>query len=216
MFTGIIEEIGIVKQISRGLRSAALSITANAIFADLAIGNRFEVDVASLTASASGETWFSADVMPETLAKSALGALAVGSCVNLERAMSANGRFGGHIVTGHIDGMGEITALRRDENAIWIDIAADKTILRYIVQKGSVAIDGISLTVAATSPSTFAVSIIPHTARETTLVDKKMGNMVNIEVDILGKYVEKLLTGKQNEKQSALTMDFLAQHGFGG
>jgi riboflavin synthase len=138
---------------------------------------------------------FTADVMPETFERSGLSQLKPGEKVNLERAMAADGRFGGHIVSGHIDGTGKITALRRDGNAVWFTIEADAELLRYIVTKGSIAIDGISLTVARKDSGSFQVSIIPHTLAATALSGKKAGDQVNLETDIIGKYVEGLLGG---------------------
>ena len=158
---------------------------------------------------------FTADVMHETLNRSSLGSLTAGSRVNLERAMAANGRFGGHIVSGHIDGTGTITALRQDDNAVWYTISASPELLRYIVEKGSIAIDGISLTVAAVGESWFSISAIPHTVAVTTLGEKRPGDTVNLENDVIGKYVEKLLRPQpQPEAKSFLTLEFLAQNGF--
>ena len=153
--------------------------------------------------------------MHETLNRSSLGDLTIGSHVNLERAMAANGRFGGHIVSGHIDGTGKITDIHRDDNAIWYTVEAPPTLLRYIVEKGSITIDGISLTVAKVNTSSFAVSIIPHTAAVTILGEKKVGNIVNLETDIIGKYVEKLLQPQEDTPPSGgITMEFLINNGF--
>ena len=151
--------------------------------------------------------------MPETFRRTGLGGLHPGSQVNLERAIAADGRFGGHIVTGHIDGTGTVTSLRREGNAVWVTISAAPELLSGIVEKGSIAIDGISLTVAAVTDRDFSVSIIPHTGAQTTLLDRKAGDTVNLETDILGKYVARLL-GREAPKPSGITMEFLAQHGF--
>ena len=151
--------------------------------------------------------------MAETLRRSALGSLTSGSRVDLERAMPADGRFGGHIVSGHIDGTGVIQSMRQEGNAVWVTITAPASILRGIVEKGSIAIDGISLTVAAVDDVSFSVSIIPHTGGQTILLDKKAGDMVNLENDIIGKYVERFLQ-PQAKPESAITMEFLAKHGF--
>lgn len=168
-----------------------------------------------LTATTVDGSGFTADVMHETLNRSSLGSLTVGSHVNLERAMAANGRFGGHIVSGHIDGTGTITALRKDDNAVWYTISASQELLRYIVEKGSIAIDGISLTVAEVGESWFSISAIPHTVAVTTLGEKRPGDTVNLENDVIGKYVEKLLRPQPQETaKSSLTLEFLAQHGF--
>ena len=149
-----------------------------------------------LTVTSLGSSSFTADVMAETLRRSSLGSLSVGNGVNLERAMAADGRFGGHLVSGHIDGTGTISKMQKEENAVWVHIQANSEILNLIVEKGSIAIDGISLTVAGVSDSEFSVSVIPHTAKETTLLSKKAGDTVNLENDIIGKYVQKLLGGR--------------------
>ncbi len=152
--------------------------------------------------------------MNETLLRSSLGELRIGSRVNLERAMAANGRFGGHIVSGHIDGTGIITDIKNDGIAVWYTITAGKSILRYTVEKGSIAVDGISLTVAKVSERDFSVSVIPHTASKTILSDKKPGDTVNLENDIIGKYVEKLTRPNDGHPNRGITMDFLNKHGF--
>ena len=215
MFTGIIEEIGTVVQLDRGPRSARLTIAGQVIFSDLKLGDSVAVNGVCLTASAISSPQFTADVMPETLGRSALGALRPGNRVNLERALPANGRFGGHMVMGHIDGMGKVTELRRDDNAIWVKVEAGGDILRYLIPKGSIAIDGISLTVAQLEENGFSVSIIPHTAELTTLTQRRPGDLVNLEVDLLGKYVERLLQLSNPEPaKSGITADFLAKHGY--
>ncbi len=196
MFTGIIEEIGTVDAIRKGARSAVLVIRGNKIFSDLKIGDSVATNGVCLTATEITGKTFSADVMNETLSRSTLGKLRPGSPVNLERAMAADGRFGGHMVAGHVDGTGKILHIRRDDNAIWYTILADPEIMRYIVEKGSIAIDGISLTVAAVERDNFSVSVIPHTAAETTLSGKKIGDAVNLENDMVGKYIEKFVQPK--------------------
>lgn len=206
MFTGIIEEVGIVRQI----RTGVLTIAAKKVLSDVHTGDSIAVNGTCLTVCAHDADSFSADVMPETMRRTNLGALKAGSRVNLERAMPADGRFGGHIVSGHIDGTGTVRSLRQEGNAVWVTVAADSALLRYIVEKGSIAIDGISLTVAKVTAQDFAVSIIPHTGAETTLLQRKAGDAVNLECDIVAKYVEKLC-GKSSGGMSA---DFLAQHGF--
>ncbi len=213
MFTGIIEEVGRVQAVRRGARSAVLQIAANTVTADLNIGDSVAVNGVCLTVTELTSGGFAADVMPETLSRSNLGALAPGGRVNLERALAANGRFGGHIVSGHIDGVGRVQATRRDDNAIWYEIAAAPQLLRYVVEKGSIAVDGISLTVARVNAAGFAVSVIPHTAAATTLTERRAGDSVNLECDILAKYVEKLLA-PQAMPQSGLTREFLREHGF--
>ena len=213
MFTGIIEEIGQVKTVRRGGRSAVLAISAPLITTGLNIGDSVAVNGVCLTATAITGGSFSADAMPETLSRSTLGSLAPGSRVNLERAMAANGRFGGHIVSGHIDGTAKLTALRRDDNAIWCELAAEPRLLRYIIEKGSVAIDGVSLTVADLTPGGFAVSIIPHTAGMTTLGSRRVGDTLNLECDIIGKYVERLLS-PATPAEGGVTAELLSKYGF--
>lgn len=215
MFTGIVEEVGTIRAIRRGAHSSVLSIQAKTVLSDLSIGDSVAVNGVCLTAVSKDSSGFSADVMHETLNRSSIGALTVGSRVNLERAMAADGRFGGHIVSGHIDGTGTIAALRRDDNAVWYTVKADSTLLRYIVEKGSIAIDGISLTVASVEADRFSVSLIPHTASVTILGEKRPGDVVNLETDIIGKYVERLMQPKHPvQPQSKITLEFLAQNGF--
>lgn len=215
MFTGIVEETGVLRAIRRGAHSSVLSIGADTVLSDLRIGDSVAVNGVCLTATGKDSGGFTADVMHETLDRSSLGSLAVGSRVNLERAMAAGGRFGGHIVSGHIDGTGTITALRRDDNAVWYTVEAAPALLRYIVEKGSITMDGISLTVAAVEARRFSVSVIPHTAAVTILGEKRPGDTVNLETDIIGKYVEKLLQPREDPSPaSGLTLEFLAQNGF--
>lgn len=215
MFTGIIEELGTVERVTRGRVSAVIAIRAEHILSDLKIGDSVAVNGVCLTATGLTGHGFTADVMHETLDRSALAGLGPGSRVNLERAMAANGRFGGHIVAGHVDGVGTIAAIEQDDNAIWFTITAPAQVLRYVVEKGSIAIDGISLTVARVETDRFAVSVIPHTAAVTLLGQRRTGDRVNLESDIIGKYVERLLRPAPEEKgQSRLTMEFLTQHGF--
>lgn len=211
MFTGIIEEIGEIRQIRMGSTSCVLTVAAKKILSDVHIGDSIAVNGTCLTVCRFDGGSFSADVMPETMRRTNLGKLAPGSPVNLERAMAANGRFGGHIVSGHVDGTGMVKSLHREENAVWITIAADTAILRYIVEKGSIAVDGISLTVARVTAQDFAVSVIPHTGEETTLLHRKTGDVVNLECDIIAKYVEKLLSPQKSGK---ISPQFLAEHGF--
>lgn len=219
MFTGIIEEIGHIEAIEKGNRSAKLVIAANKILQDIQLGDSIAVNGICLTACRIAKSNFTADVMAETMNRSNLGNLKKGSAVNLERAMPANGRFGGHIVSGHVDGIGTIIDFKKDENAVWVTIKTNANLLKYIVEKGSIAIDGISLTVAYVDDSCFKVSIIPHTADETILLHKKTGDSVNLECDIIGKYVEKLLYYNQQQQteqknQKGITLEFLQQNGF--
>ena len=199
MFTGIIEDIGTVKAIQRGAKSVVLTIQSDKIMKDVSLGDSIAVNGVCLTATSIGKDFFTADVMPETMNRSSLGNLKAGSPVNLERAMPADGRFGGHIVSGHIDGTGIISGIERDDNAVWYTVKTDKDILKYIVEKGSIAIDGISLTVAYVDDNEFKVSIIHHTLKQTILGFKKQGDKVNLENDIIGKYVERLLSFKSEK-----------------
>ena len=215
MFTGIIEELGTVERVTRGRVSAVIAIRAEHILSDLKIGDSVAVNGVCLTATGLTGHGFTADVMHETLDRSALGALSVGSHVNLERAMAADGRFGGHIVSGHIDGTGTISAIRKDDNAIWYTVEAAPSLLRYIVEKGPITIDGVSRTVAAAGETWFSISGIPHTVAVTILGEKRSGDTVNLETDIIGKYVEKLLRPQsETRQQSKITLEFLAENGF--
>ena len=213
MFTGIVEELGTVRRVLPGARAGKIVIGAKKVLEDVHIGDSIAVNGVCLTVVAASADEFTADVMPETLRKSGLGTLKVGDPVDLERAMAANGRFGGHIVSGHIDGMGRIVETRPEENAVVVTISAPPEILALIVEKGSIAIDGISLTVAATTRTTFSVSLIPHTAAETVLLKKRAGDVVNLENDIVGKYVQKLL-GNAPGVSSGLTLEYLQANGF--
>ena len=217
MFTGIIEEVGTIKQIARGQHSAVLTIQAQTVLEGTKLGDSIAVNGICLTVTRLLEDAFTADVMHETLNRSSLSRLTVGNAVNLERAMAANGRFGGHIVAGHVDGVGTISNIRRDDTAVWYTVQAAPAILRYVVEKGSIAIDGISLTVAKVEEEGFQVSVIPHTGEETTLLEKVPGDPVNLENDVIGKYVERLLGIKKSEeekKESGITMEFLQEFGF--
>lgn len=193
MFTGIIEEVGTIRQVQRGAASAVLHIQASRILCDIKIGDSIAVNGICLTVTSFHQKGFTADVMHETLDRSSLSRAKPGSHVNLERAMAADGRFGGHIVSGHVDGTGRIHKIFRDDNAIWYSIRTSPPLLRYIVEKGSVAIDGISLTVAKVDALSFSISAIPHTVAVTTLHERQIGDLVNVETDIIGKYVERFL-----------------------
>ena len=220
MFTGIIEEVGTIKKIQSGSHSAVLTIAAQKVLSDVHIGDSIAVSGICLTVTRAAHTDFTVDVMHETLDRSVLGSLKIGSAVNLERAVQLGGRLGGHIVAGHIDGTGTIADIQKDDNAVWFNIQTTPQILRYIVEKGSIAIDGISLTVATVSNSSFSVSVIPHTAACTTLCQRKKGEAVNLENDCVGKYIEKLMQPKPDTKadnkkvNSGLTMDFLKKYAF--
>ena len=232
MFTGIIEEVGIIRHIARGRDSAVLTIAATTVLEGTKIGDSIAVNGICLTVTSLGTDQFTADVMHETLNRSSLSRLRVGSAVNLERAMPATGRFGGHIVAGHVDGVGSIDRIRRDANAVWFTILARPEILRYVVEKGSITIDGTSLTVATVDATGFSVSTIPHTLAHTNLGTRRRGDLVNLEADIVGKYIEKLLRPmpgngtSQNgtagagsdatgaSASSGITRDMLTRYGF--
>ncbi len=216
MFTGIIEEVGTVRRVLSGGTAGEISVRAAAVLEGTHIGDSIAVNGVCLTVTGMTGDGFTADVMPETLRRTNLGRLNSDSRVNLERAMAAGGRFGGHIVSGHIDGVGTIRSMRREENAVWVTIAAPTPILRLIVEKGSIAIDGVSLTVAEVTSETFSVSIIPHTGAQTILLSKRPGEQVNLENDVVGKYVQRLLEPYQTEtpKSGGITEEFLMQYGF--
>lgn len=219
MFTGLVEEVGTLQGLQTGPKTCILTIGCRKVLEGTEIGDSIMTNGVCLTVTSLGGTYFTADVMNETLARSDLGDLRPGSPVNLERAMPADGRFGGHIVSGHIDGTGTILSIREDANAVWFTVGADKALLDYVVEKGSIAMDGISLTVAAVTDQNFSVSLIPHTRAVTNLASKKVGDPLNLETDIIGKYVEKFVSLRQDraaepEKSSGLTMEFLQQNGF--
>ena len=210
MFTGIIEEVGKIKNIQGGT-NYKLTIAASKILEDIHLGDSIAVNGICLTAISWDNGSFTVDVMRETLERTSLHRLRAGSFVNLERALAANGRFGGHIVSGHIDGTGEIINIRRDANAVWYKIKTSEKIMEFIIEKGSIAIDGISLTVAKVDRSTFYVSVIPHTLENTILLRKKTGDIVNLENDIVGKYIKSFTDKNSN---SPLCESFLKSNGF--
>lgn len=212
MFTGIIEEIGKIKAIRRGSKSVELEIEATKVLEGTRVGDSIATNGVCLTVTKLGSNQFSADVMPETMHRSSLGILKPGDRVNLERALCLNSRLGGHLVAGHVDGVGKIIDKKRDDNAIWLTVSASSDILHYIIEKGSITIDGVSLTVAYVDRSVFKVSIIPHTQEETTLISKQVGAVVNLENDMIAKYVEKLL-GAHNP-EGGLSLEFLQANGF--
>ncbi len=221
MFTGIIEELGTVERMGGG----SLVIGAKKVLTDVEVGDSISVNGICLTVTSFDSRHFTADVMPETVRRTSLSELRQGSPVNLERALTLSSRLGGHIVSGHIDGTGTIVSMKEEGNAVLMKVAADAAILRGIVEKGSVALDGISLTVAAVTDEDFTVSLIPHSREVTNLSTKKKGSLINIENDIIGKYVEKMMQGaylpeaegkppKAKEAASKLTRAFLLENGF--
>lgn len=193
MFTGIIEEVGKVKSVIPGVRSFTLEVEADKVLEGTLVGDSIATNGVCLTVTRLTDHGFTADVMPETVRRTSLGSLRKGSPVNLERALQLSSRLGGHLVSGHIDGTGRIASLRQDDNAIWMTIECSSELLRYIIEKGSITIQGVSLTVAGVDAHSFSVSLIPHTQEVTTLHTLRVGDVVNLENDIIAKYVEKLL-----------------------
>lgn len=223
MFTGIIEEIGRIVSIKKGPQSLVLTIGGNIIFSDLKIGDSVAVNGVCLTATTIGNKQFTADVMPESISMTTFTNLKVNQLVNLERAMIANGRFGGHIVAGHVDGTGRVTNIERKDNAVIFTIAAAKSVMDYIIYKGSIAIDGISLTIMNRTENTFSVSIIPHTLGETVLGNANIGTEVNLETDIAGRYIRHFMNlgpaddqySKEQASKSTKSMEsLLIENGF--
>lgn len=215
MFTGLIEEIGKVHSIVKSAKSARITIKAKKVLEDIKLGDSICTNGVCLTVTCFDSEKFTVDVMAETMRRSNLENLSKGDEVNLERALRLSDRLGGHIVSGHIDGIGKIENYTKEDNAVWITVAAPPDILKYIVQKGSITIDGVSLTVAYLDDEKFKVSIIPHTKDATTLIRKNIGNEVNLECDMVGKYIEKFM--KYEDKPSVkkgIDIDFLNRHGF--
>ena len=211
MFTGIIEEVGTVTAIERGAQSARFTIGARAVTGDTQIGDSITVNGACLTVVEMTPDHVAFDAVYETLQRTALGALAIGDPVNMERSLAANGRFDGHIVQGHVDGVGTIASIREVDNSFYIYITASSGLMRYVVRKGSVAVDGISLTVVEANDKTFSVAIIPHTWQHTNLQSKIAGDQVNLETDVIGKYVEKLLGGDYQRPETPARIADLAR-----
>lgn len=217
MFTGLVEEIGKVQKITKGIKSAKITIEAHTVLDNLRLGDSISTNGVCLTVVEFSNQNFSVDVMAETMRRSNLKNLSPGSSVNLERALQLSSRLGGHIVSGHIDGIGIITSYDKEDNAVWVTISTSKEILNYIVEKGSIAIDGISLTVAYVNSKIFKVSIIPHTKQVTTLLTNKIGAEVNLECDVIGKYIEKFLLSKEDSlspKPKGIDLNFLSSNGF--
>ncbi|WP_019243142.1 MULTISPECIES: riboflavin synthase [Bacillus] len=212
MFTGIVEDIGTVKAISRAKTSMQLTIFSSKIVEDVHLGDSIAVNGVCLTVTSFTKDSFTVDVMPETVKATSIRDVSVGSFVNLERAMSASGRFGGHIVSGHVDGIGTIIRKRRQENAIYYDIKISEELRRFCIPKGSIAIDGTSLTLFGVQNQIITISLIPHTVEKTVIGRKKEGDIVNVENDMLGKYIIYNMEGNQEKK--TITEDFLRQNGF--
>ncbi len=215
MFTGIVEEMGKIKAVTNGEKSSTLTISAKKVLENTVLGDSIAVNGVCLTVTSMGSDYFCADVMAETMRRTNLSQQTPDSPVNLERALTPLTRMGGHIVSGHIDGTGTITSYEKEDNATWVTVQAGTEILKYVVEKGSIAIDGISLTVAYVDDICFKVSIIPHTSQQTTLLQKGVGNTVNLECDVIAKYVEKLMGFKtENKPEDNITEEMLIEYGF--
>jgi len=206
VFTGIVEEVGTIKS----LQSGKLTIAAAEVLKSAKAGDSIAVNGACLTVTRTSGNTFSVDVMPETLRRTNLGSLRPGDGVNLERALAADGRFGGHFVQGHVDGTGKVTSIAAEKEALLMKISAPPDIMRYVVEKGFIAVDGVSLTIAQYDTTSFTVSLVGFTQQHTTLGRRKAGEVVNLEVDIIAKYVEKL----RGESKPGVTLEFLGKHGF--
>lgn len=214
MFTGIIEEVGNVKEINQGKESLHIKVEAKDILSDVQLGDSISVNGVCLTVTSFTETEFDMDVMPETFNDTALRQLKIGSKVNLERAMSANGRFGGHFVSGHVDGVGKIVKRDSRDNAEYFQIQVDPELAKFMMMKGSVSVDGTSLTIFGLEDDTFTISLIPHTQDATILTTKNVGDEVNIECDMLLKYIHQLIFKNQSEEHKSITLETLRETGF--
>lgn len=214
MFTGIIEEIGTISAVKPSSNSLQLAIRCSKVLSDVKKGDSLAVNGVCLTVSDFSSNQFTADVMPETVKATTLRTLGLGSPVNLERAMAANGRFGGHIVSGHVDGTGEIVSIRQKENAVYMEISVAADLLKYFIPKGSVTVDGTSLTVFGVTEKGFIISLIPVTQGDSIVGRKRIGDRVNVECDMFAKYIERLMTTTNGNSTGGLTMDTLAASGF--
>ncbi|MRX71062.1 riboflavin synthase [Bacillus lacus] len=215
MFTGIIEEVGRISSIQGNAKEQILTISAHKILEDVHLGDSISVNGVCLTVTGYTDKTFIVDVMPETLKATSLTDAKAGSSVNLERAMAANGRFGGHFVTGHIDGTGRIVSKQQNANAVLFEIEVPDKLTDACILKGSVAVDGISLTIFGLEPGRISISIIPHTLSETVLGVKGKGDLVNIECDMIGKYIQKMMsTDQSSQTKPMITRGFLEEHGY--
>lgn len=212
MFTGLIEEVGEIKIVKESASSIRLGIKAEKIMKNISLGDSVSVNGVCLTITSIEDGEF--DVMPETKRATSLKNLKVGSKVNLERALKMGARFGGHIVSGHVDGVGIVDKIRKDDIAIEFTVKLDNELANKLIYKGSVAVDGVSLTCGQVGADYFKFYLIPHTQEKTTLTGKKEGDLVNIEGDVIGKYIEKFIGIQSNSKASGVTEEFLRQNGF--
>ncbi|MFC3041264.1 riboflavin synthase [Virgibacillus xinjiangensis] len=215
MFTGIIEEKGTIKNTRQVSEQAVeMTIEAAVIMGDMKLGDSIAINGICLTVTDFSSSSFTVDAMPETIQATSLKTLSIGSKVNLERAMGANGRFGGHFVSGHVDGIGKIIRKQAQENAIYYDIEIDEELSPYLMHKGSIAVDGTSLTIFGVEGNVFTISLIPHTVVETILGEKGQGDIVNIECDMLAKYVRNMIIGESGQDKKDISRDFLQNNGF--
>ena len=212
MFTGIVEDVGTVKMLRKNRQCMKITVVSSKIVSDVKLGDSIAVNGVCLTVTDYNERELTMDVMPETVKATNLDFLAVGDPVNLERAMPSNGRFGGHFVSGHVDGVGKILRKRPLANAVYIDIEVAEELIGYCIPKGSITIDGTSLTLFAVEKNSVSISLIPHTYKETVLGMKNVGALVNIETDLIGKYIMNQV--KRGQATSAITKDYLHQHGY--
>ncbi|HAI65702.1 MAG TPA: riboflavin synthase [Acidimicrobiaceae bacterium] len=194
MFTGLVEEVGTIRSVASVGEGARVTIAASTVLGDVEMGASIAVNGCCLTVVEWGDDWWAADAVPETMDRTNLGGLAPGDPVNLERPLAANGRYGGHVVQGHVDGTGEVHSIEELDDGSWrFTFTLPSELANYVVEKGSIAVDGISLTVAAVTPSTFSIAIIPHTFAVTAMGQRNVGDTVNLEADVLAKYVERLV-----------------------
>ncbi|TCT19060.1 riboflavin synthase alpha chain [Melghiribacillus thermohalophilus] len=214
MFTGIVEEVGTIKQIHREREAMEMDIQCRKMLEDIQIGDSISVNGVCLTVTRFDASSFSVDVMPETFQATSLKSLGRGDAVNLELAMAAGGRFGGHFVTGHVDGTGVIKNRYSRENALYMEISLPGDLTKYMLSKGSVAVDGTSLTIFDLTDSSFTISLIPHTQEVTILSRKSQGDVVNIECDMLTKYVYRMLNRSAEKRAGGITMEDLKTNGF--
>lgn len=219
MFTGLVEEIGTISKIRKGINAYQISIEAKYILSDIKLGDSIATNGACLTVVEKNNSNFTVDIMAETVKLTSFDKMKLGDTVNLERAMRLSDRLGGHLVSGHIDGIGKINKIKKEDIANIISIEAPQELLNQMLNKGSIAIDGISLTITHVSSKEFQVSIIPHTSKETTLLKKSIGDLVNLETDMIGKYVLRFLNPDKKEnlnqaKVSKVSLDFLAENGY--
>lgn len=214
LFTGIVEEIGTVQSIKRNPNSLQLNIACTKVLTDVKSGDSIAVNGVCLTVNEHQSASFTADVMPETFKTTTLHSLQIGSPVNLERAITENSRFGGHFVSGHVDGTGKVIGVRHYENAKYLEVKTEQNLLNYFIEKGSITVDGTSLTIFEVTQDGFVISLIPVTQTDSVIGQKQVGDFLNIECDMLAKYMEKLLAKRTKKTAGTVTMSMLAENGF--